>query len=98
MLEGERHALERRAHVAGLLDRTLEHLHADGHQSAPPSLVAGSNRARSYRARWSFWRLRLSRREYAGLMSRPRSMKPNTIATSTRLSTSIATANCHDAG
>ena len=50
MLERERHALERGAHVARLRDRALEHLHADGHQSAPPSVVAGSRRTRSYRA------------------------------------------------
>src|SRR5262249_38585436 len=31
MLEGERHPLERGAYVARLLDRTLEHLDADGH-------------------------------------------------------------------
>ena len=36
MLERERHAFQRRAHVARLLDRPLEHLDADGHQSAPP--------------------------------------------------------------
>src|SRR5205085_5198922 len=59
----EAHAFERRAHVTGLRDRPLEHLRSDGHQSASPSLVAGSKRARSNRARRSLSRLRLSRRE-----------------------------------
>ena len=40
VLERVRHALERRAHVARLLDRPLEDLDADGHQSS--GLVAES--------------------------------------------------------
>src|SRR5215467_3311564 len=79
MLERERHALERGAHVARLLDRTLEHFDADGHQSAPPSVVAALAAARragrSYRARRSLSRSRRSSREYAVLMRRPRSKK-----------------------
>src|SRR5262245_41863677 len=94
----ERHAFERRAHVARFPDRSFENLHADGHQSAPPSVAAGVRRSRSNRAARSLSRLRLSSREYAGLMRRPRSIKPNNIAARTRFTPSIVTANFHDSG
>src|SRR2546423_806616 len=98
MLERERHAFQRRAHVARIFDPPVEHLHADCHQSAPPSVGSGSSRPRSYRARSyraerSFSMLRLSSREYAGLINRPRSIRPKMMPMRMMFATNIAPAN-----
>src|SRR4029079_14386865 len=84
VLERVGHAREGGAHVARLLDRPLDDLDADGHQS-PDS---GSSRAarRGVLISRSFSTSRASRREYAGLITRPRSSRTNRITTAATFS------------
>src|SRR5687768_3785689 len=78
MLEGERHSLERRANVADLLDRPLEHLHRDRHQS-PDSGTRGERALRERRRAIPSSRTRA----LAGLISRPRSSSTKTRKSTT---------------
>src|SRR5438105_9500564 len=93
MLQRQRHATQRRADVARLRDRAVDHLHANSHQSRAPAVV---KRVRSSAACRSFSRFRRSSREYAGLTMRPRSMIRNTTSTNTMFSASTAAPNCHE--
>src|SRR5687768_11119755 len=80
VLERERHALQRGADVADLLDRTLEHLHGDRHQS-PVSGMRVELRLRARRRAIPSSRTRV----LAGLMIRPRSSTTNTSTSRTML-------------
>src|SRR4051812_16030775 len=79
VLEGVRHAREGGTHVARLLGGSRDNLHADGHQS-PDSGTRGAARRAPATAR-SLAMSRWSRRDDAGLMTRPRSRIMNRTMT-----------------